>query len=542
MGDWDTIAGWSPAELKAVGDDLAAELKRLRGTEAELRDATTPAEWEGEAAEAAKRSLAEIERGLLHRVEEFAMLRAAVDDAAERLERLHGAMHGAAEFARAHDFEIAGGVVRPRPGAPANPDPDVRAHLEAQVQQIVRTGLDIDADLTTVMRSVLDGKGHSDASTMTKAAAAGAESGQSTLLDPPKDATPAQNKAWWDTLSDDERKWLIAQRPELIGNRKGIPYQARHEANVNRIALEREKLRELRENLKDWTFVLERAKEVGIGKTISDLRGIDEKLKALDVLERQAEDNSIVSLDTSGDRVRAAVAIGDVDNADYVAVYTPGMNSAVEDNMNRYVDELREVNQYAQDMLAGTGETVATVVWMDYEPPKTSVDEIVEGIFDDRAEDGAKRLAAELEGLEASRMDDPPERITAIGHSYGSLTTALALRESDAADAFVSQGSPGWNGDDGLKVPAGELYNLRTDGDLIAGSGWYGGSPENYDGVRQLETDDAVTADGERLAGSEGHSGYTEADRRQSTSEYNTAAVITGRDDLLIEREHADSR
>jgi len=546
VGDWETIAGWNPAALRAVGDDLAAELRRLKGTEAELRAAATPQEWEGEAAEAARRSLAEIERGVLHRVEEFAMLQAAVDDAAERLQRLHDAMHAAAEFARAHGYEIADGVVRPRPDGEPSQDPDVRAHLEAKVEQIVRTGLDIDADLTMVMQSVLDGKGHSDSETMTKAAEAGAESGQSTVPDPPENGTPAQNKAWWDTLSDSERAWLIAHRPEVIGNLKGIPYQARHEANVNRLAIERERLLELRENLRDWKFVLERAREVGIGQTISDLRHIDDKLKALDVLERQAEHNSIISLDTSGERVRAAVAIGDVDNADYVAVHTPGMNSAVEDNMNRYVDELREVTQYAQDMLVGTDKTVATVVWMDYLPPKTSVDEIVEGIFDDRAEDGAKRLAAELEGLQASRMDHPPDRVTAIGHSYGSLTTALALRETDAVDAFVSQGSPGWNGDDGLKVPPGELYNMRTDGDLIAGTGWYGGNPEHYDGVRQLDTDDAVTVDGDPLAGSEGHSGYTEADRVKATSEYNTAAVITGRHDLLIEkqppREHVDTR
>ena len=61
-----------------------------------------------------------------------------------------------------------------------------------------------------------------------------------------------------------------------------------------------------------------------------------------------------------------------------------------------------------------------------------------------------------------------------------------------------------------------------------------------------MDTDDAVTVDGDPLAGSEGHSGYTEADRVKATSEYNTAAVITGRHDLLIEkqppREHVDTR
>lgn len=180
-------------------------------------------------------------------------------------------------------------------------------------------------------------------------------------------------------------------------------------------------------------------------------------------------------------------------------------------------------------MLEGTGKTAATVVWMDYLPPKADLSEGLEGLSDDRAEAGAKRLAAELDGIQASRADDPPARLTATGHSYGSLTTALALRGTDAADAFVSQGSPGWGdgGGDGLQVPKQEQYNMRThDDDLVAGLGWHGGNPEDYDGVRQLGTHEVTTSDGERLHGTSGHSGYTIAGDGKSTSEYNTARCV----------------
>ncbi|MGH3466287.1 MAG: alpha/beta hydrolase [Thermocrispum sp.] len=429
----------------------------------------------------------------------------------------------------------------------------MRAALEAQVEQIIRTGLDLDADLTTVMLSITDGEGWSDAASMTEASRVGADRGNSSMVDAPSNATPEQNKAWWDSLSSAERTWLIAHEPETIGNRKGLPYQARHQANVNRLAIERERLADLLEQ-KQKEFKAAQSDEYEStgakpGQLQSEIASIQDKLNAIDVLEEQgAQGNLIMSLDTSQERVRAAVGIGDIDNADYLTVHTPGMNAAVEDNMNRYVDEFAETTEYAERMLDGTGETAGTVVWMDYLPPMLDASEGVEVLSDDRAEAGAKRLAAELEGIQASRVDNPPERLTATGHSYGSLTTTLALRQTDAADAFVSQGSPGW-GDDGgtgLKVPSGELYNMRTHDDWVAGSGWHGDSPEYYDGVRQLGTHDATAAGGEPLSGTEGHSGYTIADREKATSEYNTAAVMVGRDDLLIDklppREHTDTR
>lgn len=185
MGDWDKIAQWNAAAVRSISNDLNAQLNKLKGTEAELRAAATPKVWDGEGAEAAKKSLDGIERGVLHRVEEFASLRAATDDAADRIERLHEAMDATEHLARTNDFQIVDGAVVPRSDAraaepgqgAATTNPEVKAALEAQVEQIVRAGMDIDADLTTVILSISDGKGWSDASTMAAAAKAGAASG-----------------------------------------------------------------------------------------------------------------------------------------------------------------------------------------------------------------------------------------------------------------------------------------------------------------------------------------------------------------------------
>src|SRR6478672_8999109 len=38
--------------------------------------------------------------------------------------------------------------------------------------------------------------------------------------------------AWWRSLTDEERRTVIRERPEWVGSRDGVPAQARHEANL----------------------------------------------------------------------------------------------------------------------------------------------------------------------------------------------------------------------------------------------------------------------------------------------------------------------
>lgn len=544
MGDWNNLKRCDASAVRSIGNDVNAELKKLLGTEAELRESATPRHWDGEGADAAARSLLAIEQGVQNRVAEHSALRTAIDDAADRIDHLRREIEAAEEVARTHMFEIVDGAVVERPvevpGGPAGRAPEafaeVKAMLEGQVAEIIRTGLDIDVDLTNVMLAIAEGRIEDDgATTLAQAATAGIKQGDSTSIDPPKNGTPEQNKAWWDTLSGTEREHLIKNRPELIGNLKGLPYKARSEANLNRIP----KLREdMNARITEIEHLMSEATG-GMGDQLAswqeELKQLQAKLDALDALELQADNgNLITSLDPSGPRVRAAVGIGDVDGADNVAVFVPGMNSAVERNMAGYVNEMNEMTGYAQEMLR-PGETQASVVWMDYHAPQ-GVDTV---LGDTLAEEGSRRLAAELEGMQGSRTDNPPDRLAVIGHSYGSTTAGLALKQTDAADAYLSQGSPGWGdgGGEGMKVPKGEFYDMHAHNDIVADSGWHGGRPAEYDGVRVLSTDEGRTPNtGERLPGETGHQRYIEYRHGQSMPEYNTAAVMAGRGDLYVDQ------
>ncbi|MGH3904736.1 MAG: alpha/beta hydrolase [Pseudonocardiaceae bacterium] len=53
-------------------------------------------------------------------------------------------------------------------------------------------------------------------------------------------------------------------------------------------------------------------------------------------------------LDTGGQRVKATVAIGNVDTADHVAVFTPSFTSTVEGNLAGY-DEMALLRRQADD-------------------------------------------------------------------------------------------------------------------------------------------------------------------------------------------------
>jgi hypothetical protein len=68
--------------------------------------------------------------------------------------------------------------------------------------------------------------------------------------------------------------------------------------------------------------------------------------------------------DLAHDRPRAAIAVGDVDTADHVAVFTPGMESDVAGDLRRYTDDMREMRKTALNELRNAGrddETVAAV-------------------------------------------------------------------------------------------------------------------------------------------------------------------------------------
>lgn len=95
---------------------------------------------------------------------------------------------------------------------------------------------------------------------------------------------------------------------------------------------------------------------------------------------------------------------------------------------------------------------MATIAWIGYDAPQVPGWNDVTGSVecgwgvshDDVARTGAQNLANFYDGLQSAH-EGGPGHLTAIGHSYGSLTTGLALQDpgNHGVSDAVFYGSPG---------------------------------------------------------------------------------------------------
>ena len=80
-----------------------------------------------------------------------------------------------------------------------------------------------------------------------------------------------------------------------------------------------------------------------------------------------------------------------------------------------------------------------------------------------------------------------------------------------------------------LHVPAGHAFVMEARNDPVADFAAFGPDPNQMDGLRDLSTAAARTADGVQRTESVGHSGYL---TDNSTSQYNLAVVVAGLPEL----------
>jgi hypothetical protein len=239
-----------------------------------------------------------------------------------------------------------------------------------------------------------------------------------------------------------------------------------------------------------------------------------------------------------GEQMHAAVSNGNVDTADHVAAFTPGLTSTVQDSLGSYDANMHDLQGRAQDEADryGDGGSVATVTWLGYDAPQMGSDLVNPGrsVFnDDLAQAGATDLNDFYNGIDASRETDP--HLTALGHSYGSLTTGIAMQQQNGVDDMVIFGSPGLGTShvEDFDVPDGHSYRIEAKNDFVADTGGttsFGIDPSYMDGMTGLSAKDA-DLDGEQFDASGGHSEYLNDD---TTSQHNMAAVISGNNDRLV--------
>lgn len=359
--------------------------------------------------------------------------------------------------------------------------------------------------------------------------------------------TPSQVNDWWTSLTKAQQENIIHKHPAWIGNLDGIPSNDRYQANLIWLPIMQA---EIDKSVKDYKpkytrdgintpgykEMLQRQKDIhALSAMFLDDKG---KPKSLDDKGKPSPVNgrTLLVLDNSGDHFRAAVASGDVDNAAHVVVFTPGMDSTVDNGLAKSNGDPAKYVNGTENIMTESGlgwstdnnqgqETVAGVTWLGYDAPHA--DKVLSS---GEAKEGGKKLASFYEGLQATHHGDP--HLLADGHSYGSLVAGYALRQSTAPDDFSIMGSPGPSSVDAsdFHMLPDHTFAAANNWDPVAASGYYGGNPTtnpNSD-FAALDTD----ANGPYKYSSE-HSHYTD---KGSTSLHSQGQILKGAKPDYVDR------
>ncbi|PUA79018.1 alpha/beta hydrolase [Nocardioides currus] len=285
---------------------------------------------------------------------------------------------------------------------------------------------------------------------------------------------------WWNALTQAEREALKISDPDLVGNTNGIPTGDRDDAN--RTSMERD-LDDLQAKV-DAGEELTKAEQRLLDRAQAAQDAIDVPTTA-DPPDTTTDVNLIVYQPGAfGGDGAVAVGYGDPDTADNTAVIVPGITN---DGTN-IAGQGRDAYMLQQQAIRN-GESAATIAWMGYDAPSWNPENALDWpgdgldmgsvVTEDKAEAGGKLLADFVDGLRASdqRPEEADSNLTVIGHSYGSTTAAHAAHDVGLdADALALIGSPGAGGDDvnsaaDLHMPEGKVYAAAADNDFVS---WLG--------------------------------------------------------------------
>ena len=518
------VRRWSAAGLDAVAIRLQATGRALATIGEALERARPPDAWRGAAADAARTGHERVATLLRMLAADVVTVQAGARAASDAVDGIQAALAQAHDLADANGFTIAvdGTVADTALSEPGTADtrPAVQAEIVDRVEQVLRASAVLDADLAALLMAV------AQAGSTGSPAAIGVAT--------PPDGTPADSAGWWSALSPAAQRMVVAEHPEWVGNRDGIPSAVRDEANralldgqVARLDVD---LRSVRARYDALTAPGPASLEaVWLAERNELLGRLDELHRRRQVLDAvratiSGSDRRLLLLDLDRTRPRAAVAAGDVDAAEHVAVLTPGFGNTVRGDLTDVADTadaLRARSLAALDGAGRHGESVAAVAWLGYDVPV----ELLGVGTPDAARAGGADLARFYEGVDASRRTDP--HLTALGHSYGSLTTGYALQQAVGVDDAVLFGSPGIGTDhvEALHVPAGHTGVVEASWDPVADLGWFGDDPNRLDGVTGLSARAATLPDGTASVGSVLHAQYLTPG---STSQYNIAATVAG--------------
>jgi len=341
--------------------------------------------------------------------------------------------------------------------------------------------------------------------------------------------SPSQNAAWWNSLPEERKKFLIDHCPDDIRHLDGLPAAARDQANRN--ALEGyvdANGKKHQGALKDAEQALEQAQ---LAYDIADKKQANNKADGyvaaakadaqieLERAKAAYEDLKAIREQTANDvraskglapaylldfnydkdyhRTTAIVSSGNPDTATHVSTLVPGIGTNVRGDLGKYVaanDRLR-----AQTAHAGVDpNNVATISYLGYVAPKNDGLNNIQAADIGYANRAAPGLARFEEGLRANAEANHHKFTnTLVTHSYGSTTggKAAALMAPGTVDRLILSGSPGGGVQsiDEYNVPREHVYESSIpEGDAVQGVGpdqYYGKNPRHLEGITHLSGD-----------------------------------------------------
>lgn len=519
MATWADIQSWDHNAIIEAEDLIEDEVREAREIIADLEHAANDIRSQGEAPDRMRERLSEIQDKLDSRLNELTEYALATAELHGYVSRVVAIRESAYEVAAELKETIPeSGYVRTPPMELSN-NPD-RYEKYQDLHACIKSAVDLATEAETTVgpryRALADGQ---------YALSEGRHSESAGLAnDADPSWTPEEVSVWWKLLSDSEREALINKDPEKYGNLDGIDMASR--AKANELVLLGPK--DASGQHVPGAGLLGQA-ERDLAEAEAAMVGATSNLAALDLKRKQAQNRvddlralrdqmqvdgvTLVSLQPGkpGENVLAALAIGDVDNAEHVATMVPGMTTNCRDSaaLNLgYAYNLREAAVKA----GADKNNVATIAWLGYDAPPALPDLSVASTA--QAEAGADPLRKFATGIHSWRSErgmDVHQSI--IPHSYGSTTAGIAMRSvgKDVVDDFAYTGSPG--------AGVASVGTLGVDKDHV----WVSAVP-HHDAVQGIGTDGDFGLDPKTLKGIGHLSGDASGAKGYSTYSLNPVA------------------
>ena len=461
MATWADIQSWELSYVEEAEDLIEAEVREAREIIADLEHAANDILSQGEGPDRMRERLTEIQDKLdarLNELTEYALATAELHGYVSRVvAKRKSAWEVAAEVG--YDIPESGDVQPSAPETRFEPMASKFAELRDCIDDAVRIATEAEETVGPRYQALADGQ---------YVLAEGRHSESAGLAnDADPSWSPEEVSVWWALLSESEREALINKDPEKYGNLDGIDMASRAKANDlvlnGRIDAAGHRipgtslLEKAQKEYDEAKAAYERDKDSFWGRQYSDdealerYRNAENKLNDLLAVKKALDDDPGISLITlefgeGGENVRAALAIGDVDNAKHVTTFVPGMTTSCRRSTDLNLGYARNLIDAAENAGGAEKGSVAAVAWLGYEAPPHPEELDFSVASTHKAEVGAQKLNGFLTGIHSWRSERGMDvHQTPVTHSYGSLTGGFAMRDigEGVVDDFVYTGSPG---------------------------------------------------------------------------------------------------